>query len=169
MKTSVCILLLALSMPVSVIPAIAANEDGFAPGGTAINQYSKQFHNLKIVMDLKTERPSSLKFGAVVASRIMDHPNAQLVVIIEGPGVSVFAKKNYLDHQGDVDSWVDLAKRGVKVEYCGNSVHGAGLEPADMVGLSHKNPAVVNPGAYPTLGHYESLGFNPIVITPMEN
>ena len=98
----------------------------------------------------------------------MEHPGAQLVVVIEGPGISRFAKKNYLEHQGVIDSWVGLVQKGVHVEYCGNSVHGAGLKPSDMVGLSTKNPAVVNPGAFPSLAHYESQGFNPVVTMLLE-
>ena len=145
------------------LPASAGNDDSFAPGGTAIDQHTQQFKNLKIVMDLKAASPASVGFAATVASRIMQHPGAKLVVIVEGPAIGVFAKKNYLDHQGIVDNWVALVNQGVKVEYCGNSVTGAGLKPADMVGLSKKNPAVVNPGAFPTLGHYESLGYSPVV------
>ncbi|MDR3390120.1 MAG: DsrE family protein [Sulfuriferula sp.] len=163
--------LLALAImagTVAALPAIAADDGGFAPGGTAIDHHSEQFSNLKIVMDLKAESPASAGFGATVASRIMAHPGAQLVVIIEGPGITTFAKKNYLDHQGIVDNWVDLAQKGVHIEYCGNSVRGAGLKPSDMVGLSEKNPAIVNAGAYPTIAHYESLGFNPVVTTLLE-
>ena len=119
-------------------------------------------------MDLKAENAASLNFGAAVASRIMEHPGSQLVVIIEGPAITVFDKKNYLDHQGIVDSWVALVEKGVRVEYCGNSVRGVGLSPADMVGLSKKNPAVVNVGAYPAIAHYESLGFNGVVTTLLE-
>jgi intracellular sulfur oxidation DsrE/DsrF family protein len=148
--------------------AIAAEDDSFAPGGTAIDHHTEQFSNLKIVMDLKAESPASASFGATVAARIMTHPGTQLTVIIEGPGITTFAKKNYLDHQGIVDNWVELAQKGVHIEYCGNSVRGAGLKPADMVGLSEKNPAVVNSGAYPSLAHYESLGYNPIVTTLLE-
>lgn len=152
----------------SSMPAMAGSDDSFAPGGTAIDHHTEQFKNLKIVMDLKTENPAGVAFGATVAARIMEHPGAQLVVVIEGPGISVFAKKNYLDHQGIVDNWVAVVNKGVKVEYCGNSVRGAGLKPSDMTGLSKKNPAVVNAGAYPTLAHYESLGFNPVVTTLLE-
>jgi intracellular sulfur oxidation DsrE/DsrF family protein len=163
------ILTLALAMTsLTVLPAIASDDDGFAPGGTAIDHHTEQFSNLKIVMDLKAESPASANFGATVASRIMTHPGTQLTVIIEGPGITTFAKKNYLDHQGIVDNWVELAQKGVHIEYCGNSVRGAGLKPADMVGLSEKNPAVVNSGAYPSLAHYESLGYNPIVTTLLE-
>ncbi len=152
----------------AALPALAGDDDSFAPGGTAIDRHTEQFSNLKIVMDLKAESAASAGFGATVASRIMEHPGAQLVVIIEGPGIAIFAKKNYLDHQGIVDNWADLAQKGVRVEYCGNSVRGAGLKPSDMTGLSEKNPAVVNAGAYPTLAHYESLGFNPVVTTLLE-
>ena len=51
-------------------------------------------------MDLKAESSASVGFGAIVAARIMEHPGAKLIVIIEGPAITVFAKKNYLDHQG---------------------------------------------------------------------
>lgn len=163
------VLTLALAMTsLAALPAIAGDDDGFAPGGTAIDRHTEQFSNLKIVMDLKAESPASAGFGATVASRIMMHPGTQLVVIIEGPGISTFAKKNYLDHQGIVDNWVELAQKGVHIEFCGNSVRGAGLKPSDMIGLSEKNPAVVNSGAYPSLAHYESLGYNPIVTTLLE-
>ncbi|MFA5172549.1 MAG: DsrE family protein [Sulfuriferula sp.] len=163
------VLTLALAMTsLAALPAIAGEDDGFAPGGTAIDRHTEQFSNLKIVMDLKAESPASAGFGATVAARIMTHPGTQLVVIIEGPGISTFAKKNYLDHQGIVDNWVELAQKGVRIEFCGNSVRGAGLKPSDMIGLSEKNPAVVNSGAYPSLAHYESLGYNPIVTTLLE-
>ena len=171
MKPAVKKLVITLALVMTGLSAPAAHagdDDGFAPGGTAIDRHTEQFSKLKIVMDLKAESPASAGFGATVAARILDHPGSQLVVIIEGPGIAIFAKKNYLDHQGIVDNWAELAAKGVHVEYCGNSVRGAGLKPADMVGLSEKNPAVVNAGAYPTLAHYESLGFNPVVTTLLE-
>ncbi|WP_157662760.1 DsrE family protein [Sulfuriferula sp. AH1] len=169
MKFAKTILAFSLAAAMAAaLPARAGDDDGFAPGGTAIDHHTQQFSNLKIVMDLKAENPASVGFGATVASRILQHPGAKLVVIIEGPGIAVFAKKNYLDHQGIVDNWVDLAKKGVRIEYCGNSVRGAGLKPADMAGLSTKNPAIVNAGAYPTLAHYESQGYNPVVTTLLE-
>lgn len=171
MQFAVKKMILALSLAATVVaalPARAGDDDSFAPGGTAIDRHTEQFAKLKIVMDLKAESPASVGFGATVASRIMEHPGAQLVVIIEGPGITVFAKKNYLDHQGIVDNWVDLTQKGVRVEYCGNSVRGAGLKPADMVGLNTKNPAVVNAGAYPTIAHYESQGYSPVVTTLLE-
>ena len=164
-------LILALTLATSmlaVLPARAEDDGSFAPGGTAIDRHTEKFTKLKIVMDLKAESSASVGFGAIVAARIMEHPGAKLIVIIEGPAITVFAKKNYLDHQGIVDNWVELAQRGVRIEYCGNSVRGAGLKPADMVGLSSKNPAVVNAGAYPTLAHYESQGFNPVVTSLLE-
>lgn len=164
-------LIFTLTLAIIALPAapvIAAEDDGFAPGGTAIDRHTEQYANLKIVMDLKSGSPASAGFGATVASRIMAHPGAQLIVIIEGPGITTFAKKNYLDHQGIVDNWADLAKKGVHVEYCGNSVRGAGLKPSDMVGLNEENPAIVNAGAFPTLGHYESLGYNMVVTTLLE-
>lgn len=168
MKFAKTILAFSLAAAMAATLPARADDDGFAPGGTAIDHHTQQFSKLKIVMDLKAESPASVGFGATVASRILQHPDAQLVVIIEGPGIAVFAKKNYLDHQGIVDNWVDLAKKGVRIEYCGNSVRGAGLKPADMTGLSTKNPAIVNAGAYPTLAHYESQGYNPVVTTLLE-
>ena len=148
--------------------AFGADDSGFAPGGTAIDHSTEQFHNLKIVMDLKAVSPASINFGAVVAGRIMQQSGAQLVVVVEGPAIDVFAKDKYIDHQGIVDAWVKLVKAGVKVEYCGNSVHGAGLKPSDMAGLSSANRAVVNLGAFPTLAHYETIGFKPIVVELMD-
>jgi intracellular sulfur oxidation DsrE/DsrF family protein len=162
------ILMLAMALTTLPAAAIAGEDDGFAPGGTAIDHHTGQFTNLKIVMDLKAESPASAGFGATVATRILSHPGTQLIVIIEGPGITTFAKKNYLDHQGIVDNWVELAQKGVHIEYCGNSVHGAGLKPADMIGLSEKNPATVNSGAFPSLAHYESLGYSPIVTMLLE-
>lgn len=164
-------LILALTLAITMLaafPARAEDDGSFAPGGTAIDRHTEKFAKLKIVMDLKAENVASVSFGATVASRIMEHPDAKLIVIIEGPGIAVFAKKNYLDHQGIVDNWVALARQGVRIEYCGNSVRGAGLKPADMAGLSSKNPAVVNAGAYPTIAHYEAQGFNPIVTSLLE-
>lgn len=140
-----------------------ADDDSFAPGGTAVDHTSVRYHDLKIVMDLKAKNIDAVKYGTMVASRIIEHPGTKLVVVIEGPFVTVFAKKNYLDHQGIVDKWADLAKSGVKVELCGNSVHGMGLKPSDMEGLDEKNPASVNSGAYPTIAHYESMGYNLVI------
>ena len=162
-STKLVLTILLAASVLSVLPARAEDDNSFAPGGTAIDHHTEKFTHLKIVMDLKANNPPSVGFGAIVASRIMEHPGAQLVVVIEGPGISLFAKKNYLAHQGIIDSWVSLVQKGVHVEYCGNSVHGAGLKPGDMIGLSTKNPAVVNPGAYPSIAHYESQGFNPVV------
>ena len=167
MKSNIAKLMLAtllVASALSALPARAGDDGSFAPGGTAIDHHTEKFTNLKIVMDLKANSPASVGFGAMVASRIMEHPGARLVVVIEGPGISLFAKKNYLEHQSIIDSWVGLVQKGVHVEYCGNSVHAVGLMPSDMAGLSTKNPAVVNPGAYPSIAHYESQGFNPVVI-----
>lgn len=144
--------------------AYAADDASFAPGGTAIDHSNEQFSHLKIVMDLKAATPASINFGAFVAGRIMAQPKAQIVVVVEGPAIGVFAKKNYIAHQGIVDTWVKLVKAGVRVEYCGNSVKGAGLKPSDMTGLSSASPAVVNVGAFPSLAHYETVGFKPIVV-----
>ena len=144
------------------------DDDSFAPGGTAVDHHTLQFQHLKIVMDLKARTPADLAFGATIAGRIMTHPDSHLVIIIEGPAISVFAKKNYLDHQGIVDTWADLAQKGVHVEYCGNSVHGAGLKPTSMTGLSATNPAVVNPGAFPTIANYEAQGYGLVIPMVLE-
>ncbi len=143
-----------------------ADDDSFAPGGTAMDHSDDKFHNMKIVVDLKARIPADVSFGIMTSKRIIAHPGTQLVVIIEGPAVALFAKKNYLDHQGVIDDWASLAQQGVKVEFCGNSVHGAGLTPKDMDGLSEENPAVVNPGAYPSLAHYEQMGYSMVVLSP---
>ena len=164
MRTVLKTVVLAASLSV-MLPAAAAlaGDESFAPGGTAIDHFADKFHDLKIVMDLKAKDVETVKYSTMVATRIIEHPGTKLVVIIEGPFVAMFAKKNYLDHQGIVDQWVDLANKGVQVEYCGNSVQGAHLTPADMEGLTRKNPAVVNPGAYPSIAHYESLGYGLVV------
>ncbi len=140
-----------------------ADDDSFAPGGTAVDHSTVHFHDLKIIVDLKAKDIDAVKYGTMVATRILEHPGAKLVVVIEGPFVTVFAKKHYLDHQGIVDKWADLAKRGVKVEFCGNSIHSMGLKPSDMEGLDEKNPAAVNSGAYPSIAHYESMGYNLVI------
>jgi intracellular sulfur oxidation DsrE/DsrF family protein len=146
----------------SAMQAIA-DDDSFAPGGTAIDHSKVYYKNLKIVMDLKAKDINAVKYATMVATRVLDHPGAKLAVVIEGPFVTVFAKKNYLDHQGIVDKWAALAGKGVQVEFCGNSIHSMGLKPSDMEGLDEKTPAVVNSGAYPTIAHYESLGYNLII------
>lgn len=164
MKTILKNLVLLASI-CALLPVLAAraDDDSFAPGGTAIDRHTERFHDLKIIMDLKAKDVDSVKYGTMIASRLIENPGMQLAVIIEGPFVSVFAKKEYLDHQGIVDQWAELAKKGVHVEFCGNSMQTAGLKPADMEGLSEKNPAVVNAGAYPSIAHYESLGYALIV------
>lgn len=169
-KQSAKILLLGTFSSLLCISPVthAGDDDSFAPGGTATDYSTEQFKDLKIVMDLKAHYASDVAFGMSVAKRIMAHPNAQLVVIIEGPSVAMFAKKNYLDHQGIVDGWAELANKGVHVEFCGNSVHGAGLTPQDMDGLSNGTPAVVNTGAYPTLAHFEKMGFAMVIPSPQE-
>ncbi len=157
--------LAAAGLVLTAWPAVA-DDDSFAPGGTAIDHHTEQYTGLKIVMDLKVRIPADVAFGAATAKRIIAYPNATLVVVIEGPSVAMFAKKNYLDHQGMVDEWADLANHGVHVEYCGQSVHGAGLKPSDMDGLSTKNPAVVNPGALPSIAHYEQMGYALVIPSP---
>lgn len=167
--TKIALTAMAGMAALSILSAHADNgDDSFAPGGTAVDQHAEQFHHLKIVMDLKARTPADLSFGATTAGRIMSHPDTHLVVIIEGPAVGVFAKKNYLDHQGTIDAWADLAKKGVRVEYCGNSVHGAGLQPSDMTGLDRNNPAVVNPGAYPSIANYEAEGYGLVIPMVLE-
>lgn len=145
------------------LPAFAAGDDSFAPGGTAVDHSSVEFHNQKIVMDLKAMNMETVKYGLMVATRLQAVRGNKLVIVIQGPLVTIFAKKNYLDHQGIVDKFAALAKAGVHIEYCGNSVKVDGLKPSDMTGLDEKNPAVVNSGAYPTLAHYESKGYALIV------
>lgn len=162
------ILSLASVLLLAQTPALASDDDSFAPGGTAIDHSTEQFHNLKVVMDLKARFASDISFGMTVAKRITAHPGAKLVVVIEGPEVAMFAKKNYLDHQGIIDGWAELANKGVHIEFCGNSVHGAGLTPQDMDGLSESTPAVVNPGAYPTIAHYEQLGYALALPSPQD-
>jgi intracellular sulfur oxidation DsrE/DsrF family protein len=142
-----------------------ADDDSFAPGGTAVDRHTERFQDLKIVMDLKAKDVDAIKYGTMVASRIIDHPGTKLVVVIEGPMVSMFAKKNYLDHQGIIDQWVGYAEKGVQVEYCGNSVNSVHLKPEDMEALSDKNKAVVNSGAFPSIAHYESQGY--ALVVPM--
>ena len=167
--TKIALTILAGITALTILSANAdEGDDSFAPGGTAIDQHAMQFHNLKIIMDLKARTPAELAFGATIAARIMTHPNTHLAIVIEGPAISVFAKKNYLDHQGIVDTWVALAQKGVHVEYCGNSVHGAGLAPDDMTGLSKDNPAVVNPGAFPTIANYEAQGYGLVIPMVLE-
>lgn len=161
MKQKLAAYLLATLMFGSV--GVKADDTALYPGGTALDHHAEKFNNLKIVMDLKARNVANLSFASVVAKRIMEHPGSKLVVIIEGPAIEAFAKENYLDHQGVIDNWVSLAEKGVKVEYCGNSVKGAGLKPEDMMGLAEKNPAVVNPGAFPTIAHYETLGYKLVI------
>lgn len=142
---------------------VRADDNALYPGGTALDRHTQKFKNLKIVMDIKARNIANLNFAAVVARRIMEHPGSKLVVVVEGPAITAFAKDNYLDHQGAIDNWVSLAEMGVKVEYCGNSVKGAGLKPEDMMGLTQKNPAAVNPGAFPSIAYYESLGYQLVI------
>ena len=164
MKMLLKTLVLAASLNALLpIGSASAGDESFAPGGTAIDRHTEKFHDLKIIMDLKAKDVETVKYSTMVASRIIEHPGTKLVVIVEGPYVAMFAKKNYLDHQGIVDQWVDLANKGVQVEFCGNSVQSAHLVPADMEGLTEKNPAVVNSGAYPSIAHYESLGYALVV------
>ncbi|MDA8225611.1 MAG: DsrE family protein [Betaproteobacteria bacterium] len=170
MKTGISRILLTLAFSSLALCSVSAqaDDDSFAPGGTAIDHHDERYPNLKVVMDLKVRIPADVSFGVATARRIISYPNAKLVVVIEGPSVAIFAKKNYLDHQGMVDQWADLANKGVQVEFCGNSVHGAGLKPADMDGLSDKNPAVVNPGALPSIAHYEQMGYALVIPSPQE-
>ncbi len=158
---------LVLAASLSALSGTALAEDeSFAPGGTAIDRHTEQYRDLKVIMDIKAKDAETVKYAAMVASNIIGHPGAKLAVVVEGPMVSMFAKKNYLDHQGIVDQWVALAEKGVKVEYCGSSVHGAHLNPSDMEGLTEKNPAVVNPGAYPAIAHYELQGYALVIPIP---
>jgi intracellular sulfur oxidation DsrE/DsrF family protein len=145
------------------LSANAGGDDSFAPGGTAIDHSKVKQHGQKIVMDLKALNIETVKYGLMVATRIHSLRDEKLVVVIQGPLIKMFAKKNYLDHQGIIDKFAALAKAGVHFEYCGNSVESAKLTPADMTGLDEKNPAVVNSGAYPALAHYEAKGYALIV------
>ncbi len=170
MKKTLKALVLAASLNALLAAGQArAEDDTFAPGGTAIDKHTEQYHDLKVIMDIKAKDVETVKYRTMVAPNIIEHPGAKLAVVIEGPSVAMFAKKNYLDHQGIVDQWVALANKGVKVEYCGSSVHGAHLSPSDMEGLTEKNPAVVNPGAYPAIAHYESQGYALVIPIPLSS
>lgn len=162
MRINNSILGVFLGVSVACSGAACAADDGFAPGGTAANHTQERYPGMKVVMDAKISSPAELNFYSTVANRLLGHPGTRLVIVVEGPAITAFAKANYLDHQGVVDSFADLANKGVKIEYCGNSVAGAHLRPEDMIGLSEKNVAVVNPGAFPSIAHYETLGYVPI-------
>ena len=147
-----------LAVATANIPAFAAND--FEPYGTAIDHSHIKYDGLKVVMDAGGSTPADTAFQAMVAERIMQMPHAKLIMVIQGPVIKLFSKQAYLEHQGLVERIAALRDKGVKIEFCGNSVHAAGLKPSDMIGIG-----TVVPGAYPALADAELHGY--ALIKPM--
>jgi len=147
-----------LMVTTAVAPVIAAND--LEPYGTAVDHSHIKYQNLKIVMDAGGATPEDTAFQAMVAERIMEMPHAKLIMVIQGPMVSVFSKDAYISNQGLVERIAALKEEGVQIEFCGNSVAAANLKPSDMIGIG-----TVVPGAYPALADAERHGY--ALIKPM--
>lgn len=144
---------------VAAVPAFAADKS-LEPYGTAVDHSHVQYRGLKVVMDAAGAVPADTNFQAMVAERITEMPGAKLIMVIQGPMVRAFSKPAYMANQALVDRIAALAHKGVKVEFCGNSVKAAKLKPSDMIGIG-----TVVPGAYPALADAERHGY--ALIKPM--
>ncbi|MHB8257385.1 MAG: DsrE family protein [Acidiferrobacterales bacterium] len=135
-------------------------ENAFEPYGTAVDHSHIKYDGLKVVMDAGGSTPADTAFQTMVAERIMQMPHAKLIMVIQGPVIRIFSKDEYIQHQGLVQRVAALRKKGVQIEFCGNSVRAAKLKPSDMIGIG-----TVVPGAYPALAEAERHGY--ALIKPM--
>ena len=147
-----------LTVATASVPVYAKNA--FEPYGTAIDHSHIKYDGLKVVMDAGGSTPADTAFQTMVAERIMQMPHAKLIMVIQGPVIKIFSKGEYIQHQGLVQRVAALRKKGVKIEFCGNSVRAAKLKPSDMIGIG-----TVVPGAYPALADAERHGY--ALIKPM--
>ncbi len=154
LKRLVPVLLAAgiLSLATAGAPASAAGA--FEPYGTAVDHSHHIYHGLKVVMDAGGATPADTAFQTMVAERLMQMPGTKLIMVIQGPVIRIFSKREYADHQGLVDRVAALRKKGVKIEFCGNSVQAVGLKPSDIIGIG-----TVVPGAYPAIANAERHGY----------
>ena len=150
--------LILVAAVVVAVPAFAAQA--LEPYGTAVDHSHMKYHGLKVVMDAAGAVPADTNFQAMVAERIMEMPGAKLIMVIQGPMVRAFSKSAYVANQALVDRVAALREKGVKIEFCGNSVKAAKLKPSDIVGIG-----TVVPGAYPALADAERHGY--ALIKPM--
>ena len=153
-------LLGAALLTVAAASAPVHAKNAFEPYGTAIDHSHIKYDGLKVVMDAGGSTPADTAFQTMVAERIMQMPHAKLIMVIQGPVIRIFSKDEYIQHQGLVQRVAALRKKGVQIEFCGNSVRAAKLKPSDMIGIG-----TVVPGAYPALAEAERHGY--ALIKPM--
>ena len=140
----------------AALPAGAAEP--FAPYGTAAIR-SQNYAPLKYVIESSAFDPAEVANTLRVAAQVLSlsPKDSEMVIVIIGGGIRVFAKENYEKYAPIVELAAELRSAGVKLVYCGSSMRGAGFAPADLHGLGE-----VVPGGYVEVAALISRGYSPI-------
>lgn len=133
-------ILLAVSLLIAAGPAAA--QGGFAPYGTATVR-TERYAPQKIVLEIAEKAPEKILRSLQVSDEIQRSAPAgsDIKLVILGPAVRVFAKKDYEKYQGIVDQAAALRDAGVQIEFCHNAIHANGLTARDMPGIGVVVPA----------------------------
>ncbi len=150
--SAACGALLCAHIPLS----IAAEQ--FSPYGTATVR-TQQYAPLKYVVESSAFDPAELANTLRVAKQMLSlsPKGTQMVVVVIGGAIRVFAKENYEKYQGIVDAAAELRDAGVRIAYCGSSMTGAGFAASDMHGIGE-----VVPGGYVEIAELISKDYAPI-------
>lgn len=146
----------AVLFAAAILPAVAAEP--FAPYGTATVR-SQNYASLKYVIESSAFDPAEVANTLRVAAQMLplSPKGSEMVIVIIGGGIRVFAKENYEKYAPIVELAAELRNAGVKLAYCGSSMRGAGFVPEDLLGLGE-----VVPGGYVEIAALISMGYSPI-------
>ncbi len=155
-KAAAALLVCGILPLAQVSPSTAAEE--FAPYGTATVR-SQSYAPLKYVVESSAFDPAEVATTLRVSKQMLglSPKGSQMVVVIIGGGIRFFAKENYEKYQSIVELAAELRDAGVKIEYCGSSMKGAGFAPSDLIGIGE-----VVPGGYVEIAELVAKGYAPI-------
>jgi len=118
---------------------------------------------LKVVYDFNFVDPKAVglalnSVGALIKATTDFGPHEidplQVVVVMHGPELALFAKMNYSKYKEFVDRAASFAQQGVRFEACRNSAAAQGFTPDDFHGFVHVVPA----GPY-ALAYWQAKGY----------
>lgn len=150
--------LAAWGMLLSAHISTASAAEEFSPYGTATIR-TQQYAPLKYVVESSAFEPSELANTLRVAKQMLSlsPKGTQMVIVVIGGAIRVFAKENYEKYQSIVDAAAELRDAGAKIAYCGASMAGAGFIASDLHGIGE-----VVPGGYVEIAELISKGYAPI-------
>ena len=146
----------AVLFAAALLPAVAAEP--FSPYGTATVR-AQNYAPLKYVIESSAFDPAEVANTLRVAAQVLSlsPKGSEMVLVIIGGGIRVFAKENYEKYAPIVELAAELRNTGVKLVYCGSSMKGAGFAPGDLLGLGE-----VVPGGYVEVAALISRGYSSI-------